>query len=549
MAKDKHTAGPVIGCDIGNALGYASVARGMNDDPLPLMPDELSASGMPTDAYVTPPEGSEIRVYPPDRAGMRAHPELTLRTIKRRLQDRTLTLEGIAQPVPVDAVYSAIARDLVRAANEVAVSSGRQPAYDLVFTFPVAFKDELEMLNRMEAGINAVELDGQRLHVVGRLPEPAAAALDYLHFRQYRAEAARRITQEQLTVLVYDLGHGTFDTALVTVRSKGEPYRVLGKDGIRELGGVDFDEMIYHELQSQLQRTYGYTLRNANEREKLRALAQEAKHSLSDPQLPEARVPFTIYRNGDDEEVELSVSLERFEELGLGRINETVELVQRLMAEAERRACKVDAIVLTGGASRMLMVRRALEAAFPEYSDKIELFRPSTAVSFGAALYGASLAQREVAPARQLSPSQEKPGDPPKPEKTEEAVVYPRRILEQYTDTDYGLWLPGGDRGQGQVQVLIPRGEKLPARSAQPLRLRGAGGLKLWVESTLQPAAARTVDVESCREVARLGFDEFPADTVCELFMEVGEDYNVTLRCVAPDGRELRASTGRRENG
>lgn len=541
MAKNEKPDKPITGCDIGNAFGYASIARGMNDDPLPLMPDALGASGMPTDAFVAPPEGKEIRVYPPDKVGMRKHPELMLRTIKRRLQDRALSLEGVAQPVPVDAVYSAIARDLMKAANEVAVSSGRQPSYDLVFTFPVAFKDDLDLLNRMEASINAVELDGRRLHVVGRLPEPAAAALDYLHFRQYRAEEGRRITQQQLTVLVYDLGHGTFDTALVTVRSKGEPYRVLSKDGIRELGGVDFDEMICDELQSQLQRTYHYTLRNQNEREKLRALAQEAKHALSDPQMPEARVPFTIYRDGDAEEVELSISLSRFEELGLGRVNETVELVQKLLAEAERKGCKADAIVLTGGASRMRMVRRALEEAFPEYKDKIELFRPSTAVSFGAALYGASLAA-EAAASAQPAPSAPDPsaGGQAKP------AVRPRPILEQYTDTDYGVWLPGGDRRQGQVRVLIPRGEKLPARSAQPLRLSGAAGLEIRVESTLEPAAGQAVPVEGCREIARLRFGDFPADAVCELFMEVGEDYNVTLRCITPNGRELRSGTGER---
>ena len=68
--------------------------------------------------------------------------------------------------------------------------------------------------------------DGTHLKVVGTIRGPAAAALDYLYFLQNLLEEDKRIDQESYTVLVYDLGHGTFDAAVVTVRRKGEPYQL-----------------------------------------------------------------------------------------------------------------------------------------------------------------------------------------------------------------------------------------------------------------------------------------------------------------------------------
>jgi molecular chaperone DnaK (HSP70) len=96
----------------------------------------------------------------------------------------------------------------------------------------------------MQSAIEQIEIDGQKIHVAGRLPEPAAVAIDYLHYIQHIVPEEQRIKADQFTVLVNDLGYGTFDTAVVTASSKDQPYVLHAKDGLPEVGGKNFDEVI-----------------------------------------------------------------------------------------------------------------------------------------------------------------------------------------------------------------------------------------------------------------------------------------------------------------
>ena len=243
----------VLGCDIGNGYGYVSVLLNEKEDPIPLFPNKygLKGFGMPTAAYVTPPHGKEIVVFKDGKASeklYRSKPEQMVRAIKTRFKEKSIVVPGIEQPVNVGSVYSAITRDLIDLAEEELKNLSIEPIYDVVFTFPATFADNTDLLDMMQKSIEKNTINGNRINVLGRLPEPAAVAIDYLHYMQHIAPKEVRISEKKFTVLVYDLGHGTFDTAVVTAQSEGTPYVLHSKAGLPEIGGKDFDEVMYQEL-------------------------------------------------------------------------------------------------------------------------------------------------------------------------------------------------------------------------------------------------------------------------------------------------------------
>ena len=171
---------PILGCDIGNGFGYVSLLQQQAGDPLPLLPSkyQLSNLGMPTTAYVTPPDGAPIVVFQKGKAAEKRYqkyPKQLVHAVKTRLKEGNIALPEVEKPVPVAQLYGAIARDLVTLAEEELKNKGIDPIYDLVFTFPASFADDTAILEQMQQAIQAVELDGHPLRVLGRLPETAEA--------------------------------------------------------------------------------------------------------------------------------------------------------------------------------------------------------------------------------------------------------------------------------------------------------------------------------------------------------------------------------------
>ncbi|MCD7749519.1 MAG: hypothetical protein LUH42_05670, partial [Oscillospiraceae bacterium] len=177
----------VLGCDVGNAFGYVSVLRDAKEDAMPLLPRRLAeGGGMPTTAYVPPPNGDPIVVYEGGRPAEERYqrdPEHLVRAVKTRLREGTIPLPGMEAGVPAAKIYAAIARTLVALSDEERRLQNLPPVRDIVLTFPAAFSDD-PVLDEMQRSVEAEEVNGQKIHVVGRLPEPAAVAIDYLFYMQ-----------------------------------------------------------------------------------------------------------------------------------------------------------------------------------------------------------------------------------------------------------------------------------------------------------------------------------------------------------------------------
>ena len=256
-------------------------------------------------------------------------------------------------------ILGSLARDAERATGE--------PVRDVVITVPAYFGNEERKATRL-----AGELAG--LNVVDLINEPTAAAYAY-------GFGLERGAGDDETVLVYDLGGGTFDITIIELR--GNDIRVVATDGDHELGGANWDA----ELGALLAERFLMAHPDAADpfddvyaEADLMVQAEDVKQSLSQRASADALVT-----SGADRE-SVTLTREEFEIVTRPLLERTIELTRRaLAAAAERGSPTIDRCLLVGGSSKMPAVARRLTEAFgfaPQLAD------PDLAVAKGAALYG-----------------------------------------------------------------------------------------------------------------------------------------------------------------
>jgi actin-like ATPase involved in cell morphogenesis len=537
VSKEKRL---VLGCDIGNGFGFASLLTDPNADPMPLFPGayNLTNIGMPTTAYITPPDGKDIVVFQdgkPAELIYKSKPSQMVSAIKTRFKEGTITVPGVKEPVEVCDIYSAVTRDLLSLAEEELKNKAIKPVYDIVFTFPAAFSDHASLLEMMQRSIEKITLNGNQVRVVGRLPEPAAVAIDYLHYMQHIAPEDVRISENKFTVLVYDLGHGTFDTAVVTAQSEGVPYKLHSKAGLPELGGKNFDEILYQEIVSVLNDQYGYTPQNERQRDIIRQEAVKAKIALSNSE------SFTVSIFNEDDFCDVEITRERFEELTQHLLFQTLELVQSVLDESIANNIKIDGIVLSGGASKMPMVKNNLEQLV-EGEYPIVLYRPSEAVSFGAArfAYGIpdSVPEQEPVPKPSLDSGANQ--DAKKPD-TNPAIH--NQVMEQLTDCCYGIWMPAEGKLEGEIQFIVPCGKSRPATSEKVTIYSESSRIVIKIyRSKEKNKLLKTASVEECDSMLWIPFD-VKASSTYEVSITVLEDYGLEVELFSEDGNVYKKTT------
>ena len=217
--------------------------------------------------------------------------------------------------------------------------------------------------------------DGTKIKIVGTIAEPAAAALDYL--------ASSNITREE-TVLVADLGAGTFDVSIVKVYPNGRSYTdgrkyyydVKFTDGIEDLGGKEFDEVI----KAINRRNAGADAKNAYIASMIENSAESLKRDLS---FSDEVQPQIMLKDGTFIKEIKRTQFEKESEKHVERIIKMVENTLNTNSEIT-----IDHIILTGGASQMPMIEESFKKRFPKYANKITFHMPSKAIASGAARFG-----------------------------------------------------------------------------------------------------------------------------------------------------------------
>jgi molecular chaperone DnaK len=302
------------------------------------------------------------------RREARLDPEHVCSLVKRRMGDAEWRFVAHGKSWSAPAVSSLILKSLVADA----AFNGETPTA-AVITVPAYFGDE-ERRATVLAGTYA------GLDVVDVLSEPIAAALAYGFGRLDGGPELNKGAGHE-TVLVYDLGGGTFDATVIELADRR--ISVLAVEGDHQLGGADWDERIALHLSRQFcadNPDAEDPLDDSAGAQELILAAERAKHQLSEADKAEIVIAH------DDARSTISLSRTELEAMSAPLLRRTLDLTRACLAEAERRGvARVDKVLLVGGSSRMPMVARALR---DELGLDPQLHDPDLAVARGAALYG-----------------------------------------------------------------------------------------------------------------------------------------------------------------
>ena len=349
--------GRAIGIDLGTTYSAISV---MQADGKPIILPNSEGQNI-TPSVVLFPEtngnGEEPLVGDMAKHSAVTSPLDVAQFVKRQMGDpnwRFISTNG--QSYTAEEVSAIILRKL-KADAELALG---ETVTDAVITVPAYFDDA-----RRTATKQAGRIAG--LNVLRVLNEPTAAAMSYgLNFEQ------------QGTVLVYDLGGGTFDVTIMTI-SNGE-FDVLATDGNRNLGGFDFDNRIANYVIGEL-KAQGVT-RDISEDDALVAEIREkselAKKSLTN--ITQATIVLTV----DGKQYRIKITREQFENMTKDLLKTTEEVVADTLDAAGKTWASIDHLLLVGGSTRMPMVRELMTKISGK---KPELnVNPDEAVALGAAI-------------------------------------------------------------------------------------------------------------------------------------------------------------------
>jgi molecular chaperone DnaK (HSP70) len=251
---------------------------------------------------------------------------------------------------------------LLKLATDAHTTTG-QYARDVVVTVPAYFgaaeRDATRKAGQI-AGLNVIDI----------ISEPIAAAITYGVLNP----------DQDRTILVYDLGGGTFDTTVIALR--GGHIEVICTDGDHELGGADWDARLVEHLAEKFRDEHpgaSDPLDDKQTEQQLRRDAEEAKKALT------TRTAHTVRVMHDGRVAAIEITRERFEELTKDLLDRTIELTGRTLATAaEKGVNDYDELVLVGGSTKMPCVAARLQN---EIGLPPRLQDPDLAVAKGAALY------------------------------------------------------------------------------------------------------------------------------------------------------------------
>ena len=238
-----------------------------------------------------------------------------------------------------------------------------------VITCPAYFTDA-----QRKATQDAGRIAG--LEVLRIINEPTAAALAYGVDKD-----------EDQTILVYDLGGGTFDVSVLEIyQVDGQPQiEVKATSGDNRLGGDDFDHVIVNWITTEYKKSSGIDLtKDMQAMSRLREAAEKAKIELSGTSMSQINLPFITMRDGQPEHLDMSLYRAKFEDLISDLVERTMAPTRSAMKDAGIGKGDVDKVILVGGSTRVPAVQAAIESEVGK--SPFKGINPDEAVALGAAL-------------------------------------------------------------------------------------------------------------------------------------------------------------------
>lgn len=260
---------------------------------------------------------------------------------------------------------------VLREMKSIAETKIGSPVRDAVITVPAYFND-----SQRQATMDAGKIAG--LNVLSIINEPTAAALAY--------GVDKRI-EEKRNVLIFDLGGGTFDVALLSI--EGDNFEVLSVDGDVCLGGRDFDMRLVEHLIAEFKKKNKIDLSSSFKAlTKLRLASEDAKRYLSSAL--KTRIQIASLYNGID--FVSNISRVRFEVLCADLFQKTLDPVKRVLSNAALTTADVNEVVLVGGSTRMPKIKELIQQMFKNKKLN-ETINPDEAVAYGAAIHASNISK------------------------------------------------------------------------------------------------------------------------------------------------------------
>ncbi len=389
-------------------------------------------------------------------------PELVATLIKRRMGEPTLGRPVAGRDFRPETLSAIILRKLVQDAERRI-----GPVSKAVITVPAYFDD-----TRRKATKDAGRIAG--LDVLDILDEPTAAALAYsFQPPPGGASAEKRPTQglpqDQRTVLVYDLGGGTFDVTLV--RLSQHRFETLAIEGDVRLGGKDWDDRIVDHVATQFFRQMGTDPRkDVHSGTNLRAAAERAKRTLS--QLAQATVSCTH----GGQVLRVPIARAEFENLTRDLLVRTRLTTQQLLRQAKLTWEQVDSVLLVGGSTHMPMTGAMLQELTGKVPDKS--LAVSEVVARGAALHAGIRATQSETQSVSLG-------------------AEARDLLGQVVEINvnaHSLGIEIKDQNEERINsILVPKNTQLPTAASRVYSTKAENQLRVRVK-VLQGDAPKADD-------------------------------------------------------
>lgn len=353
----------VYGIDLGTT--YSCISQVDQFDQATVLQNFEGSVTTPSVVYF---ESQEKIIVGSEAKGMLAtEPQNTVSFVKRSIGiDADYDKSSNRFPYHFDPseISALILKKLVKDANDL--GDNPEPIKKVVITCPAYFGTK-ERMQTKQAG----EIAG--LEVLAIINEPTAAAISY-----------GMKTTDKKTVMVYDLGGGTFDVTIINVN--GGAIKVIATGGDHHLGGVDWDTELANYMLEQFNAQTGssYTMDNEELKYTLLLEAEQKKKQLSAKDNVKCNIQF------DGNSARFEISRDLFDALTQSHLDATIDATRKVLDIAREKGYKEDVeILLVGGSSRMPQIKKRIDQ---EFGCDAKLNDPDLCVAKGAAIYAMNAA-------------------------------------------------------------------------------------------------------------------------------------------------------------
>ena len=307
-------------------------------------------------------EGDNVIVGADAKAEAVLNPETTVMLVKTLMGKTDFAINYNGEDKTPEEISAFILRKLTQDASEQLGVEVK----DVVITCPAYFGTAERTATK-----NAGKIAG--LNVLEIISEPTAAALYYGCAKE----------QDEKTILIYDLGGGTFDVTIM--RISADKIEVICSDGDHDLGGKNWDEVLIGYLANQFIEKIDYDIEfDEYAKQDLRLKAEKIKKQLTS----RSQAGDMLEVMGNREKV--TITRDEFDEITSTLLNETLKKTKEAIEVAKNKGYDViDEILLVGGSTRMPQVKKALAKNFSEI--EIKILEPDEAVAKGAAIHAVNV--------------------------------------------------------------------------------------------------------------------------------------------------------------